>query len=376
MRTGRWWLGASLGLALLLAGAGLRAQEQLQLPSQSGGSEQLVMPSRSGLPAATRTTLPRVEEGGTEMHESMAGHHGGEEAEGGEEHGEGGLFGVFDFLLVRPRHRPDDFAIVDHTSGAFVGGDVAHFDWDTEGGYRVGLGWKLANGLEFDGLYTYVHSKDDQNLTRPAGGQLFATLSAPITFDSAGSAVGSSNLDLDIVDLELARRWSPCDDLNLRFVAGARIADIVQKTNVAYDFTASGLGVSNVNDHIRFDGIGLRLGSEAWWKVRGNWGVYGKAFASLMSGEFKTNYTQFVQGGGVAVVDVRDDFEKVIPVSELGFGLGWQGEHMCFRVGYELQNFFGLVDRIDFNDSSSFKPSWRTGDLSLEALTLTVGFAY
>jgi hypothetical protein len=368
MRTDRWWFRASLGLALLLASYGLRAQPEL-IPGPRGGAPMPVVPS------GTHTTLPQLNSGPQGDGHDL-GHHGGEElSEGGEEAG-GGLFGTAEFLLVRPRRRPDDFAIVDPQNNAFVSGSVNHFDLDTTGAYRVGLGYRLANGLEVDGVYTYLHSKDDQALGKPTNGQLFATLSAPITFDSANSAIGGSNLDLDVIDVEFARRWEPCKDLGLRFVAGLRIASIDQKTSVAYDFGDANLGVSNVNDHLDFEGIGLRVGTEGWWGLRGGLGIYAKAFASLMSGELKTSFNQTVQSGRLAVVDVSDKFEKVIPVSELGLGLGWHGDHLTFRVGYELQNYFGMVDRIDFNDSSSFKPYWRSGDLSLEALTVTLGFAY
>jgi len=96
-------------MALLLASYGLRAQDRERLttlPTPGGASF-------SG--TITRQTLPHVTEG--EGHE--AGHeagHGGHEAEEEDEHGEeawGGLYGSADFLLMRPRRRPHDFAIVD-----------------------------------------------------------------------------------------------------------------------------------------------------------------------------------------------------------------------------------------------------------------------
>ena len=38
MRTGRWWMGASLGMALLLASYGLRAQERITTLPSTGGA--------------------------------------------------------------------------------------------------------------------------------------------------------------------------------------------------------------------------------------------------------------------------------------------------------------------------------------------------
>lgn len=359
MRTSRWWIGASLGMALLMAGYGLRAQEPIPSPQRNGA-----LPSPD-----SHTTMPH--ESGEHGHEE----HGGHEEEEGEHVSEGGLFGSADFLLVRPRRRPHDYAIVGPAGSTLVG-EVKNFDWETTGGYRLSLGYKLAEGWEMAGVYTYVHSKDEQSIAAGRGQQIFPTLSAPITFDGVGGAAGSSNLDLDVIDVEFAKRWLACEDVHVRFATGLRIATIQQKQSLAYDFTRSGFGLSNVNQDIQYDGIGARIGGEAWWKVWGNIGLYGKAFGSLMSGDFNVRVNQWVNSGRLLIVDVSDHFQKVVPVTEMGLGLGWHGENLSFRVGYELQNFFGMVDQIDFNDNATFKPAWRHGDLTLEALTVSLGFAY
>ncbi len=369
MRTGRWWMRASLGMVLLLGSYGLRAQERLTMPSSSGSS--------SRVSVLQHETLPHVSTEHEAGHgDSHGDSHGPEEPEEGEEASEGGLYGHADFLLMRPRRRPHDFAIVDPVGGAAVQGRVAHFDWDTVGAYRVGVGYKLNHGIEFGGEYTYVHSKDDQAIAKPAGGALYATQSAPFTFDSANSAVGSSNLDLDVIDVEIAKRVEACDGLSLRLSGGTRIATIQQKMGLAYDFTPVGFGISNVNSRIQFDGIGARVGGEGWWSVFDNFGFYAKAYGSLMSGDFKTHRDQFVNGGRTVVINVEDSFKKVIPVVELGVGVGWHSKNISVKVGYELQNYFGMVDIIDFPSGTSFKPFYHSGDLSLEALAASIGFSF
>ena len=58
-------------------------------------------------------------------------------------------------------------------------------------------------------------------------------------------------------------------------------------------------------------------------------------------------------------------------------GVGWSNQNVVVRVGYEMYNFFGLVDSVDFLDSNSFgKIGHRTSDLSLEALVLSLGFFF
>ncbi len=372
MRTGRWWMGASLGMTLLLASYGLQAQERIALPSSG-----VPLPGMATQHQTLNHSSMEPEGGG---HEAGHGgtHEGGEEpAEEAEEHAEGGLYGNADFMLMRPRRRPHDFAIVDpYGNGPAVQGNVAHFDWETVGAYRLGLGYQFNHGFEFGASYTYVHSKDNQSIAAPAGGTIFATQSAPFTFDGASGVVGSSNLDLDVIDVEFAKRLEACEGLSLRLAGGARIGTIQQKTALAYDFSAVGFGISNVNSRIQFDGIGPRIGGEGWYKVFGGFGLYGKAYGSLMSGNFKTHLDQFVNSGRTNAINIEDSFKKVIPVTELGVGFGWKGDHMTFLLGWELQNYFGMVDIIDFPSGTSFKPFYHTGDLSLEALTASVGFNF
>src|SRR5436309_523915 len=110
MRTGRLFWGASLGMALLLNSYGLRAQESIGPPKSGKG-----LPG-GGPPAGLPTTDgghegPAMHDSHHEEHEEHEEHEA-EEEEGEEAHG-GGLIADFDFLLVRPRRRPHDFAILD-----------------------------------------------------------------------------------------------------------------------------------------------------------------------------------------------------------------------------------------------------------------------
>jgi hypothetical protein len=298
---------------------------------------------------------------GHEAHEE----HEGEEGEEGEAGQEGGLFVYGDALLVKPRRRPHDLAITTpRPDFALVGADVQKFDWDTVFGYRLGVGYRMPHSWEIAAVYTYLHSNDQLGVARPAGGS-----------HSALGATGSSNLDLDLIDTEIAKRWWICEGLQLRAAAGARVATISQKIGAAYDFTPTGVGISNVNQRIQFDGIGPRIGGEAFWKMWENFGFWGKFYSSLLSGDFKTNVNQWVNNGRTIILDVNDKFYKVVPVTEVGIGLGWRSDHLSVNVGYELQNFFGMVELNDFPTQSN-RNIYRQGDLSLEALTFSVGLYY
>jgi len=310
-------------------------------------------------------------------HNGHEGHeeHEAEEPEEGEEAHEGGLFVYGDALLVKPRRRPHDFAITSpRPDFALIGADVQKFDWETVFGYRLGVGYRLGHSWEVAGVYTYLHSNDEKGVVRPTGGSLFGTLDQGV-FDSALGVTASSNLDMDLIDTEIAKRWWICEGLSIRAAAGVRVATITQKIGAAYDFTPTGVGISNVNQRIQFDGVGPRIGGEGFWKMWENFGFWGKFYSSLLSGDFKTNVNQWVNSGNTVILDVNDKFYKIVPVTEVGVGVGWRSDHLSVNVGYELQNFFGLVEINDFPTQSN-KNVYRQGDLSLEALTLSVGVYY
>lgn len=373
MVTGRRWWGASLGMALLLGSYGLRAQEVIKAPQ--GG-----VPALPGAPAHNGGHGGAPEgHNGHEKHEKHEEHEDEhEEHEEGEKEEEkvGGLILEFDFLAVRPRRRPHDFAILDPTNDAAVNGSLVNFDWKLTGGYRVAAGWKLNHGWEIKGVYTYVHSNDEASIAPPANGALYATLSAPLTFDAAGGAQGSSNIDLDLIDAEFAKRWCASECFWLRAAGGVRVITVQQKTNVFYDFTGAGLGGSTVGQRIQFDGVGPRVGGDGFFRVWERLGFWAKAYGALMAGDFVTNTNQTVNDGRSVVVDVNDKFWKVVPNLELAVGAGWQSENISLKVGYEMQHFFGLVDNVDFPDQATFKNSFRTGDVSLEAVTVSLGIYY
>src|SRR5262249_27109471 len=176
---------------------------------------------------------------------------------------------------------------------------------------------------------------------------------------------------------EAAKRIEINDCLTLRLSGGVRLAEIIQKLNAAYVGGTAGPQATLVQSPINFDGIGVRVGGEGWWKAWGGLGLYAKAYGSLMSGDFRTRLTQTSNGGITPVVNVTDRFEKLVPVTELGLGLGWANEHVRVSVGWELTNFFGMVDSLDFVDSNSFgKIGHRVSDLSLEALVVSVGLFF
>jgi hypothetical protein len=357
-------------MALLLSINAARAQGPESLPPPAGRMMAVAPPS-SFPPSGVEGMSHSVDQ---PMHREEHEEH----AEGGEcgHEEERGLFVTADFLYVRPRRRALDFAISDPVAdGASVRGKVESLDWENNGAYRIGAGYRLDHGWEVGGTYFYLHSKDNRSLTAGPGGALFATLTAP-GIDQVNTANGSTNVDMDIIDLDLAKRIHVCDNLIVRVAAGGRIASIQQKLFAAYTGGTAGAGAI-VSSPISFDGIGLKAGSEAWFKVWRGVGVYAKANASLLTGNFRTRLGQSINGGGTGLIDVTDKFTKVVPITEMGLGLAWQSDNIRVSVGYEIANFFNMVDSVDFVDGQSFgKIQHRQSDLSYDGVAVSVGLFF
>ena len=80
---------------------------------------------------------------------------------------------------------------------------------------------------------------------------------------------------------------------------------------------------------------------------------------------------------GMQLVNVSEKFEKVVPVTEYGVGLGWQKDNIRIRLGYEMTNWGNLVDRPDFvDDVHRGKMVRRLSDLSLDGLSIQLGIGF
>lgn len=287
----------------------------------------------------------------------------------------GGFWVDGSFLYLQPRRRAQDFAIVDPNTAGTAVGDIRSADWASNAGYQVGLGYRIGNnGWFISTNYTYFHSNTDVVLGKPAGGTLIATMTHPGFVDLVDTANAASNLNYNVIDLNIGRVNRVSDTFQLAWSAGGRFAWIDQNFNVYYNGqTATNAQVSSP---INFNGAGLRVAGDAQWLIAGGFGLYANGAGSLLAGDFHT-YLYEANGGGSAIItDVFDRFRKVVPVAELGMGAVYQREHVRLRLGYYITNWFGLVDSPDIVHDFSNKLSHRVSDLSLDGLLLQALFAY
>ena len=283
-----------------------------------------------------------------------------------------GFFLDAEYLFMQPRRQALDFAIVSPTANGTPQGSVESLEWDWNSGLRLGGGFRLpAEGWEMGVFYTYLHSNASRSLAAPAGGTLDATLTSAGPVEQVDTATAESSINYNVFDLEISRIIPLQDSFALRVFGGGRYAWIDQSLTALYN----GGDATNdvVSSPINFNGGGVRVGGEGVWKFGRGFTFFARASGSLLIGNVKTSLLETNNNGGTTLVNVTDNFEQVVPVTELSLGLTWQWRQVTVTAGYEVTDWFNMVSSPDFvSDVDAGKIGRRTSDLSLDGFTARV----
>jgi hypothetical protein len=289
-----------------------------------------------------------------------------------------GLFVDGEYLLMQPRRNAFDYAVSSPNTTQIPSGNIDNLNYDARSAFRFGFGYNLpGDGWSVGAHYTYLHSADSETAIAPAGGALYATLTRGGTFDQVGSAYAAASLNYNVVDIEAAKHTSLSPTLDLNMSGGVRIAWIDQTLGAIYNGGPSGAVNATVDTPVYFHGAGLTLGAEAEWKIYRGFGIYGQARGSLLSGQFRNFFTETNNGGQTPIVNVNETYKQIVPVMELGAGVAFDTEHFTVRVGYDLANWFDMVNSVDFPSGTDVgKLERRTSDLMLEGLSVKLGVVF
>ncbi len=289
--------------------------------------------------------------------------------------GHTGFFATAEYLLFRPRSDALDFAIPNENAGLGIRGPVESLRYANGNGLRVEAGYRCDCNWDFGFAYTYLNATGQRGLGTGPGRVLFPTLTRPGLTDSVLSADAESDLNYNLYDLLLGRRFVVDEHLAVRAFGGIRFADIGRRFDVRYD----GLDARQAALCTRsgFDGFGPILGAEA---VVGGWRgfhLYARASGGLLTGRTTNRVFETNNAGGTVYVDSRYDVRKVVPVGTLGIGGGWQYRSFSFRAGYEITQWGGIFEPVRFaDDVGRGKLATRPANLSLEGLFLQVGYTF
>ncbi|HTK77605.1 MAG TPA: Lpg1974 family pore-forming outer membrane protein [Gemmataceae bacterium] len=281
-----------------------------------------------------------------------------------------------EYLLVRPRRRDLDFALVDPFDDFTPEGKVKSVEWPTVSGLRAGIGYRPADSCwETMFTYMYLHSGDDRRAAAPPGGVLYPTLTRPGIVDRALTADAGSGITFNVFDLEAARRFTIDDSFAFRVSGGMRWASIDQSLDAFY-FGGDADG-AHVRSRAAFDGFGLTVGGQGDWVLGRGFRLFTRARGSLLVGDSCSRLRETNSGGLILNADVRDHSVQTVPVLELASGLSWEYRNFTASVGYEIANWFNLFDSPYFiDDFAEGKIGRRRSDVSLEGVFFRLGMAF
>jgi hypothetical protein len=281
-----------------------------------------------------------------------------------------------DYMLVRVRRRADDYAIVDPLDNVTPEGRINNIGFDLASGLRAGIGYR-ASGSPWETwfTYTYLHAGGDAASIAPPGGLIYPTLTRPGLVDTALTALGSDSLNYNVYDLDTVRPVFTDDTFCLRLGFGARYTNIDMAQQAIYNGRdATG---TYVRSRTSFDAAGLTVGGEGTWKMPWNLSFFGRAKAGLVVGNVHNSLRETDNAGLTTNANLAEQYYATIPVIEMGTGVAWEYRNVRIALGYEITNWFNMVDTpMLTNDFAEGKIGRRRGDLSLEGLFLQMGVAY
>lgn len=221
---------------------------------------------------------------------------------------------------------------------------VADHTWDH--GVRAGLRKCLSDCAALHFSYTWFESNTEDLINSPGTfviNPLFVTVPVPNAGDFAQRAAAMYDVSFQTADIDYRYRWNCGAIGHVDVVLGGRYANLEQDFDVRYNF-ATPDGYTDVTSKIDFDGGGLRIGLDGERYLHGcsKIKVYGKGFASVMSGSFKSQYSQVNQFGG-EVARVRWEDDRFVPILEGEIGLVLEHCHWRVAVGYQMAAWFNAV---------------------------------
>ena len=205
-------------------------------------------------------------------------------------------------------------------------------------------------------------------------GTLYATRSHPDLNRRAGVAAAESSFDLTVLDLEVRNSLKLGERATLTLIGGFRWADVGQAFSVTYDeidFTAGG----TVTGLTSQDGFGLRIGALGRWNVTEHLYLVGGAETSLLHST--TDISLSETNGATMIVDVADTYQQVLPILGASAGTGLQYGELTMEMGYEMQAWFDLGDRMSFLDDQHLGVFSHTNhNVLMDGFYLRLGWNY
>ena len=269
-----------------------------------------------------------------------------------------------------------DFVTPSRANSLAAEGSIQSLNYELRTGVRGELGYRFGeSGWDVLTSYTYFRTGVQENLSAGAGEVLIPTLTRPGLTNQATFAAADANLEYNVFDLQVGKRFALDEHFAVRAFGGLRFASIRQNFQAYYDGrdarSAAVFAPSN------FQGFGPIAGGEAVLSASHGFHLYGRANGGLLTGPSTNPLLETNNSGATVYANTAYDVRKVVPVVSLGVGGGWQYRTVSVRMGYEVTHWFGVIDQPRFTDDvSRGKFVSRSANLSLEGLFIQVGLTF
>lgn len=279
-----------------------------------------------------------------------------------------------------------DYAIGNPTADVIGSGDVEKVELGWEPGARVGVGAALPSGWEFAARGTWLSADESDSTSDTTNGAINPTQIHPFFASQIGDndisyARGELDLDFYSIELEVAHRFEPTEDLHLRIFGGPHLARIDRDSTFSYTGFLNPADVTVVEKNLSMMGYGLRIGGDASWQGPAGISIYAGAAGSALYGDFKWENNEFEPATSDVNVDVDEDYTALVPVLQMRAGLGWQTAidervKIAVHAGWESQAWFGIDGRRFTDDVFRATSVRESRDISFQGLSagLTVTF--
>jgi len=259
-----------------------------------------------------------------------------------------------EFLVLRARGADVAYAeprngVDPATAVAFGGVATASPNYDPSG-FRLGGVYALDRCSSLRFAYTYYNTETDGSVFANPPLSVHSLVTDPHTYTAASdslAALSRYRIGFQFADLDYRRLIAGGRNWALNYAVGARYAHLGQNFREAQPI---GPGSTGVATNVNFDGGGSRVGLLGERKANNRGFLfYGKAFADILVGNFRSNYRQMNNFQQTQVWTSWKDFRPV-PILEYELGAGWQSKSGRFRVsgGYYFAAWFNTVTTSNY----------------------------
>jgi hypothetical protein len=218
-------------------------------------------------------------------------------------------------------------------------------DIDFNSGFRAGFGCALGPCSTLGASYTHFESDTESQLQVAAPIVLRSLVFHPGTANAAADFLdGRARYDIDfqLADIEYRRTLARGPLYDVSWLAGIRYAHLEQDFRSVFTNATT---IEAVDTDITFDGGGIRLGLEGERRACCGLLVYGRGYASFLSGRYSTAYTQADDFANTVVTTGWDE-DRVLSILDLELGVGWVSPQGRLRLttGYMFSGWYNVIN--------------------------------